>query len=100
MGKDALTQIRKMNPGLYIPSGAELAKEFQTKKRGKSKSARTVRRKIARPTSGYAATLESILLWALGERGDFPLVDRSGPLYCWRTEMRKRLNAAKKRHCA
>lgn len=43
--------------------------------------------------------LRSIILWALGENGDFPdrperVEGKPHPLYWWRTEMRKRLNAA------
>jgi hypothetical protein len=51
--------------------------------------------------TAYTAALERIIKWALGERGNFRMRDidkHDGPYY-WRTELRQRLNNAKKRYC-
>lgn len=46
-------------------------------------------------SKNYADALEEIILWALGEQGEFPRkTDKKKP-YWWRTELRKRFNAAK-----
>jgi hypothetical protein len=65
-----------------------------------SRGIKLVEEKITSTNSDYAAALENIVLWALGEVGDFPMVDRKGPLYSWRKEMRVRLNVVKAQHCA
>ena len=59
---------------------------------------RLVEEKFTSTNSGYTAALENIIKWLLGERGDFPAYTGGGHYY-WRTELRKRLNAAQKRHC-
>ena len=44
----------------------------------------------------YIVTLEAIIMWALGEQGNFPPRKTGKGSYWWRTEMRKRLMSAKK----
>jgi len=49
--------------------------------------------------SRYTSALERIIRWALGEIWSFRPRQEGDGLYYWRIELRKRLNAAKARHC-
>ena len=51
------------------------------------------------PNSNYTAALIEIFCWLNGESGDFPFRKPKEGAYYWRSEMIKRLNAAKKQHC-
>jgi hypothetical protein len=50
--------------------------------------------------SDYTAALIEIFCWLNGESGEFPTRKPGDGAYWWRSEMAKRLNAAKARHCA
>jgi hypothetical protein len=50
--------------------------------------------------SDYTAALIEIFCWLNGEGGEFPTRKTGEGAYWWRSEMVKRLNAAKARHCA